>query len=90
MLQLSGYLQANARLGRQLVHDDDQIEPLAANAAYVDLVKLGVNHDYFYGEKRPTALLEFYNRALWGTADPLETPGIAPGGRERLYLLRQP
>lgn len=94
MLQLSGYLQDNARLGRQLVHDDDRPEPLASNAAYVDLVKLGVNHDYFYGEKRPAPLLEFYRRALWGTvgsgADPLETPGISPGGRERLYRLSNP
>lgn len=94
MLQLSGYLQANARLGRQLVHDDDRPEPLAANAAYVDLVKLGVNHDYFYGEKRPAPLLEFYRRALWGRsgggADPLETPGLSPGGRARLHRLSSP
>jgi esterase/lipase superfamily enzyme len=90
MLQLSGYLQANARLGRQLVHDDDTPEPLAVNAEYVDLIKLGVNHDYFYGEALPEALVDFYRRAFSSGADPMKTPGMTPGPYPRLYLLQSP
>jgi esterase/lipase superfamily enzyme len=88
MLQLSAYLLGRPRLGRQLVHDDERAEPLATNAAYVDLVHLGVNHDYFYGEALPPNLIEFYRRAFSGAADPLETPGMKAGSRHRLYVLR--
>lgn len=90
MLQLSGYLQANTRLGRQLVYEDDTPEPLAVNATYVDLTKLGVNHDYFYGEALPKALVDFYRRAFTSRADPMKTPGMTPGPYPRLYLLLSP
>jgi esterase/lipase superfamily enzyme len=88
MLQLSTYLLGVPRLGRRLTHPDGHPEPLAANAEYVDLVALGVKHDYFYGEALPPVLVEFYRRAFRISADPLDTPGMKAGDRDRLYLLR--
>jgi esterase/lipase superfamily enzyme len=87
LLQLSTYLLNTPRLGRQLIHEDDRPEPLAQNAAYVDLVQLGVNHDYFYGEALPPNLVELYRRFFWGVTDPLETPGMKVGNLDRLYSL---
>ena len=90
LLQLSSYLWQKPRLGRQLHHADHRPEPLAKNADYVDLVHLGVNHDYFYGETLPPSLVEFYRRAISTSADPLGTPGLSAGDRDRLHLLRAP
>jgi hypothetical protein len=90
MLQLTSYLLGLPRLGRQLTHPGGLSEPLAHNAEYVDLVDLGVNHDYFYGDALPPVLVEFYHRALRKSADPLDMPGIRAGDRDRLHLLQRP
>jgi hypothetical protein len=90
MLQLTTYLLGLPRLGRQLTHPGGLSEPLARNAEYVDLVDLGVNHDYFYGDALPPVLVEFYRRALRIAADPLDTKGIKAGDRDRLHLLQRP
>jgi esterase/lipase superfamily enzyme len=90
MLQLSDYLLGMPRLGRQLTHPDGHREPLASNADYVDLVELGVKHDYFYGETLPPVLMEFYRRALRKLENPLDTPGMRAGDRDRLHILMRP
>jgi esterase/lipase superfamily enzyme len=87
MLKMSTYLLETPRLGRQLIHSDGRREPLASNADYVDLVELGVKHDYFYGEALPPELVEFYRRALRRSADPLDTQGMRAGDRDRLHVL---
>jgi hypothetical protein len=87
MLKMSSYLLETPRLGRQLIHPDGRREPLASNADYVDLVELGVKHDYFYGEAQPAVLVAFYRRALQESADPLDTKGMRAGDRDRLYTL---
>jgi hypothetical protein len=87
MLKMSTYLLETPRLGRRLIHPDGRNEPLAGNADYVDLVELGVKHDYFYGEALPAVLVEFYRRAIRRSAAPLDTEGMRAGGRDRLYTL---
>lgn len=90
MLKMSTYLLDKPRLGHQLIHPDGHREPLATNADYVDLVELGVKHDYFYGKALPPVLVEFYRRALRRSADPLDTPGMRAGDRDRLHMLKRP
>jgi hypothetical protein len=88
MLLLSTYLLGVPRLGRQLIQPDGHPEPLASNADYVDLVDLGVKHDYFYGEALPPVLVAFYRRAFRASANPLDTPGMKAGSRDRLHILQ--
>lgn len=91
LLKFSEYLLGVPRLGRSLRQEDGSTEPLAEEAAYLDVSKAEVNHDYFIGTDRPEPLVSFYRNVIMHTGvDPLKGPGVSETGQPRVYALFRP